>query len=157
MIAVSWLASLVVFLGCSVSFGTAVLVSRVQGGAAVVSTSTPITWQVFLTIASERACAAVLISSTKLLTAAHCVRDLSLNRTYAPSGIAVCVGHSRTNCVQRSFGVRMWIHPSYQLTATGQFPAPVNLTDLAMLETLAPISTGPQASPIALGKACRCQ
>jgi hypothetical protein len=105
---------------------------------------------VFLTIATERACGGVLISTTKVLTAAHCVRDLSLNRTYAPGGIVVCVGFDRTKCTQRAYGFRMWIHPSYALSASGQYPVPSNLTDMAVLEIVAPIASGPQAVPIPL-------
>ena len=72
-----------------------------------------IIWQARLTINGNRRCGGSVISSTSILTAAHCVHDLSTGETFNPKGITVCLGTNVNACAETAVGNFLWLHASY--------------------------------------------
>jgi len=87
---------------------------RITNGQDAVPGGNPnIVWQAKLVIAQRRGCGGTIINSRTILTAAHCVHDISSGTTYNPRSIAVCLGTNSNACNQNLVGHSMWIHQSY--------------------------------------------
>lgn len=116
--------------------------ARIIGGTAATSSAYPIiTWQVALETRTGnvlRLCGGSIVSPTMVLTAAHCVRDLSSASQTNPQSMVVIPGLSRANGGSGSRSVlRYFVEPSYTGSRSQQ-----QRIDLAMVEVSSPFTLG---------------
>ena len=112
------------------------LAPRIVGGAPTTITDVP--WQVLL-IAGGKLCGGSIISSTWILTAAHCVNGLS------PSQVSVYSGIS--NDSQRASVTPIGVA---SIAVYPDFAPQSNANDIALINLTTPITPGPGAQVVAL-------
>jgi hypothetical protein len=120
--------------GCSTNSTT---VSRIVGGEN--ATSAAWGWAVSISIADLYLCGGSIISSSWIITAAHCVYN-----GYTASQITIYAGSTfRFSGTQTSTGANLFIHPSYDPSTY--------VNDIALLELTTPlIMSDPDVSTICL-------
>jgi len=113
----------------------AALTQRVISGQAVTGSSYPrVTWQVALEIRvgnSVSLCGGSIIAPDYVVTAAHCVKQLSNNALQNPSNMILIAGRDRNNQNNARNVLRYWVEPSYD-----QQVSQPNRIDLAIIQTI---------------------
>jgi hypothetical protein len=111
--------------------------------------------QARLTIDGRFFCGGTIISSNTILTAGHCVRQLSnpagSDTTFSPKSVLVCLGTDVNACTQYALGDRMYVHPTF--VSTVQFS---NRIDLTVLKLQTPITTSANIGPLTLASTTNC-
>lgn len=120
---------------------------KIIGGMNVVKGSYPdITWQVGLIIQGTHLCGGTILSDEYILTAAHCVKDITNDFITNPASVDVRTGISITTS-ENLHGIAIWVHPTYKKSNIGNSAI---LVDLAIIKLNRPIVFTSMVSSIAL-------
>ncbi len=111
-------------------------VPRIVGGSPTTITDVP--WQVLI-IVGGKLCGGSIISSTWILTAAHCVNGLGPSQVSVYSGIS---NNSQRQSVTPIRAAGIAVHPD--------FAPPSYANDIALINLTSPITPGPGAQIVAL-------
>ncbi len=112
-------------------------------------------WQARLTIDGRFFCGGTIIAADTILTAGHCLRQLSTSApdvTFSPKSVLVCLGTDVNACTQFALGDRMWIHPTYTSAVTLYSQR----IDLTVLKLQAPITFSPNIGSIPIASSSNC-
>ncbi len=128
-------AVVMVAVFCGVAFGE----TRVIGGTTASYSEYPaISWQVALqtTVGNlQRLCGGSIISPTHILTAGHCVRDLSAATQSNPQNMVAIPGQSRVGGSGARNVLRYFVDPTYTASRSQE-----QRIDLAIVEVTSPFS-----------------
>lgn len=112
--------------------------SRIVGGEDAIEDSWPMIVSLRLNGTSDHSCGATILSSSFVLTAAHCLRSVS---TLSPAGLTIAAGiTNRSDPTQIIRAVdRIYFHPDYDLSSTDY------RHDIALLHLDQPFDFGVQS------------
>jgi len=120
---------------------------RIVGGSKVISGQFPdITWQVGLLVQSSSLCGGAILNDEYILTAAHCVKDMSSDIVVNPASVDVRTGIELMP-PENLRGSQIWVHPTYSSANSGNSAI---LVDLAIIKLNRKIVLSPQITAIQL-------
>ncbi len=132
----SALGSLIALISPGAQAAPPLIAPRIIGGTPTTINVVP--WQVLL-VAGGKLCGGSIISSTWILTAAHCVNGINPSQVAVYSGIS---NNSQRASVAPIAAASIAVHPGFAPTSYSN--------DIALISLSAPIVTGPNAQVVAL-------